>query len=669
MPYPPSAAAVTVTAAYLMADGQGGTPATGRVAFQLRSTVQLPADDAMLIPTRVEAELVDGRLSVQLPSPAGDDVSPTGVTWWVVERITGVAPRTYDVILPAGPATVDLADLAPAEPSRGAVSYVLAAQVGQPGGVAPLGPDGLVPAVHLPAGGGPGGPGAVTSVDGRTGAVTLTDRYLPLSARGQAGGVAALDGGGRIPTGQLPALTADQVGAAPAVHQHDDRYYTESEVDVALAGRSPVGHHHDGRYPTSTEVAEALAGKAEDDHSHPDLLPAAAVGTEGGPAGPLVGGVLPTAQLPALAITDVHPVASQAAMLALPAQRGDVAIRSDLPAAFILAAEPASVLENWAQLPTPADAVLSVNGRAGVVVLGAADVGAAPTDHSHTPGQVGAAPATHQHAAGDITSGTVAAARLPDATSGSRGVVQLAGDLAGTAAAPTVPGLAARVPTSRTVTAGTGLTGGGDLTADRTLAVAFGTTAGTAAQGNDARLSNARTPTAHAASHAPGGSDDLSGTYLTVTAFGTQAVLLNAVHTVDPGAGQALRTIRLNYPVGAGSADLERVYVGSGATSPASWRNEWGAGRFTPPLATYKDDAALRAVQRGDLTAGHTGGYVELENAARTQVLHKRDWHGRLWRGDGTAAPVQMADLLVLDPGDPVPDVTPAGTVIVRRTA
>lgn len=52
-----------------------------------------------------------------------------------------------------------------------------------------------------------------------------------------------------------------------------------------------------------------------------------------------------------------------------------------------------------------------------------------------------------------------------------------------------------KVPTSRVVTAGTGLTGGGDLTTDRTLAVAYGTASGTAAQGNDTRLSDTRTPT------------------------------------------------------------------------------------------------------------------------------------------------------------------------------
>jgi hypothetical protein len=46
------------------------------------------------------------------------------------------------------------------------------------------------------------------------------------------------------------------------------------------------------------------------------------------------------------------------------------------------------------------------------------------------------------------------------------------------------------VSTSRQISAGTGLTGGGDLTADRTLTVSYGTTAGTACEGNDSRIAN-----------------------------------------------------------------------------------------------------------------------------------------------------------------------------------
>lgn len=44
---------------------------------------------------------------------------------------------------------------------------------------------------------------------------------------------------------------------------------------------------------------------------------------------------------------------------------------------------------------------------------------------------------------------------------------------------------------STTISAGTGLTGGGSLAANRTLAVSYGTSSGTAAQGNDSRIVNA----------------------------------------------------------------------------------------------------------------------------------------------------------------------------------
>lgn len=46
-------------------------------------------------------------------------------------------------------------------------------------------------------------------------------------------------------------------------------------------------------------------------------------------------------------------------------------------------------------------------------------------------------------------------------------------------------------PTSRSILAGTGATGGGTLAADRTIAVSYGTTSGTAAQGNDSRIAGA----------------------------------------------------------------------------------------------------------------------------------------------------------------------------------
>jgi hypothetical protein len=83
------------------------------------------------------------------------------------------------------------------------------------------------------------------------------------------------------------------------------------------------------------------------------------------------------------------------------------------------------------------------------------------------------------------------AAGASDATTTSKGIVQLAGDLGGTAAAPTVPSLTTNADSSITIIAGTGLSGGGDLTTNRTLSANFGSTAGTVAQGNDSRIINA----------------------------------------------------------------------------------------------------------------------------------------------------------------------------------
>ena len=73
-----------------------------------------------------------------------------------------------------------------------------------------------------------------------------------------------------------------------------------------------------------------------------------------------------------------------------------------------------------------------------------------------------------------------------------------------------IPADIGAVPTTVQVIAGAGLSGGGSLAANRTLAVSFGTTAGTVCQGNDSRLNNARTPVAHKATHAAGGADALT---------------------------------------------------------------------------------------------------------------------------------------------------------------
>lgn len=51
-------------------------------------------------------------------------------------------------------------------------------------------------------------------------------------------------------------------------HTHDDRYYTETEIDSKLNGKSNTGHTHDDRYYTESEMNTKLAGKSDTSHSH-----------------------------------------------------------------------------------------------------------------------------------------------------------------------------------------------------------------------------------------------------------------------------------------------------------------------------------------------------------------------------------------------------------------
>lgn len=81
------------------------------------------------------------------------------------------------------------------------------------------------------------------------------------------------------------------------------------------------------------------------------------------------GGKIPSSQLPLIALVDVNTVASQAAQLALTAQEGDVAVRTDLNKSYIHNGGVAGTMADWTELLTPTDTVLSVNGQTGTVSL------------------------------------------------------------------------------------------------------------------------------------------------------------------------------------------------------------------------------------------------------------------------------------------------------------
>lgn len=60
--------------------------------------------------------------------------------------------------------------------------------------------------------------------------------------------------------------TLSEAGIASASHNHDDVYYTETEVDTLLSGKASSSHSHD--ISDVTGLQTALDGKADDIHSH-----------------------------------------------------------------------------------------------------------------------------------------------------------------------------------------------------------------------------------------------------------------------------------------------------------------------------------------------------------------------------------------------------------------
>ena len=93
------------------------------------------------------------------------------------------------------------------------------------------------------------------------------------------------------------------------------------------------------------------------------------IGAVNGIASLDAGGKVPASELPDIAISDTSVVVSEAAMLALTAEVGDIAVRTDVNKTFILKTAGASTLANWQELLTPTDAVTSVDGQTGVVDL------------------------------------------------------------------------------------------------------------------------------------------------------------------------------------------------------------------------------------------------------------------------------------------------------------
>lgn len=225
--------------------------------------------------------------------------------------------------------------------------YLPRALLGAADGVASLGPDGILTESQRPAGG--GGGGAVSSVNTRVGDVVglaeesdLTahtgNTSNPHSVTKTQVGLGSVDNTSDASKNSAAVTLTNKTLTAPVIN-------SPTGLVKANVGLANVDNTADASKPISTATQTALNAKAD-----------------------LVGGVVPQAQIPAIALTDfLGSVASQTAMLALTGQRGDWCYRSDLGTDWQLVAEPSSTLANWQEHHYPASPVSSVNARVGAV--------------------------------------------------------------------------------------------------------------------------------------------------------------------------------------------------------------------------------------------------------------------------------------------------------------
>jgi len=240
-------------------------------------------------------------------------------------------------------------------------------------------------------------------------------------------------------------------------------------AELATQGEVNTGTDHQ-RIVTPLTLAQRLAAfLASIMTTIADYIPLAQKGAANGVATLDGGGKIPSAQLPPIAISDTFVVSSQAAMLALTAERGDTCVRTDLQKTYILQSEPATTLANWIELLNPAAPVQSVNGFTGTVSLGPGDIGAAPS--LRTISTTGLATG-----GGNLTAERTIDVPAASAAEADAGTVTTKA-LTPASLANILTNIASKAASARQVLTSGLATGGGNLTADRTIDVPGATAA------------------------------------------------------------------------------------------------------------------------------------------------------------------------------------------------
>jgi len=156
-------------------------------------------------------------------------------------------------------------------------------------------------------------------------------------------------------------------------HTHDAADIVSGTFADARISASSVQQHIDKTYVDSLNVdADTLDGNDSSDFEQ-----VANKGVAGGYASLNGSGVIPNSQLPALAITETDVVADITARDSLTVEEGDVAIVTDASADPNVDSGSATYIydgTSWQRLAGPDDAVQSVNGETGTVVLDTDDI-------------------------------------------------------------------------------------------------------------------------------------------------------------------------------------------------------------------------------------------------------------------------------------------------------
>jgi hypothetical protein len=359
----------------------------------------------------------------------------------------------------------------------------------------------------------------------------------------------------------------------------------------------------------------------------------------------LTDGKVPLSQIPLSAITKSLTVTSQAARLALTSadvQPGDFVVQPD--GVFILNGSDPSLLNSWTALSK----VNSVNGYQGAVNLTSAGVGAIATGTSFPISQItGLATALADKVTAaqlsSLTATVTAIQNDPTLVRATSGVVPRtlsdgSAILSGTALPNGVAGLA-YVNSSNQVTLKNGTviaSGTGDVysingrsgavtltAADvpffRPLATALPisditglqTALDGKASSTDSRLTNTRTPNAHAASHASGGSDAITIAVSQVTGLSTTL----------SGLASAASTTALTNRVGSLETTVTQLQ-GTGGGSPVSKDVWWNAATSLTGITTPGGMKTAGVILKSPFGRAADGSYYYNPNGATgTEVV------------------------------------------------